>query len=843
MITNTTPSKPLKEYFTQFEWVLWALLIFLGIAFRWSLLGDRPLHHDESIHAMFGKYFYDFPDFHYYKYNPEYHGPTFYLLLVLTYNTIGATDFTARAPIAFIGTLLIFTPLLFRRYLLPKATLIVTAALSLSPTLIYWSRFAREDYLVYLGMFSVLYGVVCAARERKALFVFLGIALNYATKANVFVFMALLLGYFIYERYFGIVLKGIKGEESKSENSRFEYGLSLGAGLIVLSGLAAIKPDNSIFMVASSLGLTVAISLWRAYQEGISSGFGGKVSKELGRWSPLFVAGPVFALYSASLSIPKSVIWYAYTSWLWIYNAAWSALDWLTGVFSKPFGIAFKYEVTAVPMPWDKFNENYGFIALGLGAFLALLSLFLFNKEEGLLLKLRIYIRENRLLTAISFLIAAFLFSFIMTSGFRHMQGILDGLYRASISYWMDKHNIERIKGPFNFHLYQLSWYEFLFMIAFCVHYFLFYKEIGWRLRLIAAAGWVAALGVFLYYRNGEISESAFGKFFKLKDELDGVGVIVLLLHPLFVTSWYLFRGDKILAFFGYYFTANLFTYSYLGEKVPWLSTYPFLGGVMFLTLYFQDYLSRNPVKSWREYDLGAILRCFAAFFIMLGVLFLSEELSKWSKTTGEFSEKTLASIITSNIPYLVAGALLLIVGVLDKRLKMLGTTNLYWLGFAVLVVFNARIAFISNYVTEEREIGFISQVHTTREFKNSLNEIRKLTELKSSGAPRKIFVTGEPVWPATWYFRGVPEYQFQELGAEPEKNIDYILDTWKEGDQDAHPGFAHRRLNLRGWWVPEYEKMTLKRYLDMSINLRPFSGIGYSYTSLYVNKRLLPSG
>ena len=92
------PGRTLWSYFTPGEWVFFAFVLILGLILRWTCLDYLPLHHDESIHAMFGRYFFDWPDFNYYKYDPEYHGPTLYMLLRVVYVILGSTDFAARAP-------------------------------------------------------------------------------------------------------------------------------------------------------------------------------------------------------------------------------------------------------------------------------------------------------------------------------------------------------------------------------------------------------------------------------------------------------------------------------------------------------------------------------------------------------------------------------------------------------------------------------------------------------------------------------------------------------------------------------------------------------------------------
>src|SRR5207237_41425 len=129
---------------------------------RWFELETRPFHHDESQHAMFGKYFYDFPEIQYYKYDPMMHAPLLYNFFRMVYTAFGNTLWASRAPIALIGTLFLLVPLIFRKYFTPTALLALTAALSFSSNMVYWSRFVIHDYFVISAMLLALYGAVLA---------------------------------------------------------------------------------------------------------------------------------------------------------------------------------------------------------------------------------------------------------------------------------------------------------------------------------------------------------------------------------------------------------------------------------------------------------------------------------------------------------------------------------------------------------------------------------------------------------------------------------------------------------------------------------------------------------
>ena len=188
---STIPHSKLSEYFSRSEWLIFTLLAIAGLALRWIALDARPVHHDESLHMMYGRYFYDFPDIQYYKYDPMLHGPFLYNALRLVYSTLGSSTEAARAFPALLGSLLIFLPLLFRRYVSRSALLFLTAAIALSPTLTYWSRFIREDIPVLSALAILLYGCTVAKSQHRWLLGSIAFTIQICIKENVFVIFSI----------------------------------------------------------------------------------------------------------------------------------------------------------------------------------------------------------------------------------------------------------------------------------------------------------------------------------------------------------------------------------------------------------------------------------------------------------------------------------------------------------------------------------------------------------------------------------------------------------------------------------------------------------------------------
>ena len=110
-------------------------------------LGARVMSHDESLHAYFS-WLYSIGQG--YQHNPTTHGPLQFHLIALTYLLFGDSDFTARLPhaIASIATVILLWK--WRRYLGRAGTLIAAGLVLISPFMLYYGRYARNEVFVAL---------------------------------------------------------------------------------------------------------------------------------------------------------------------------------------------------------------------------------------------------------------------------------------------------------------------------------------------------------------------------------------------------------------------------------------------------------------------------------------------------------------------------------------------------------------------------------------------------------------------------------------------------------------------------------------------------------------------
>ncbi len=174
------------------EMAIYAALLTAAVALRLWDLGAGALHHDESIHAKFswdlvrGNYTHD----------PVFHGPLYYHVQGLVFLIFGASDYTARLSAALFGIALSALPLLFRRRLGTVGTIAAVAFIAFSPTIVYYSRFFRED--IYMATFTMLSAValwryIDGGRDRWLVVFALAITGSFATKEATYLSVAILL--------------------------------------------------------------------------------------------------------------------------------------------------------------------------------------------------------------------------------------------------------------------------------------------------------------------------------------------------------------------------------------------------------------------------------------------------------------------------------------------------------------------------------------------------------------------------------------------------------------------------------------------------------------------------
>jgi uncharacterized protein (TIGR03663 family) len=211
------------------------------IAHLWNL-GHMAMHHDESIHAWMSWRFYagigsftcaggrTAPT---YCYDPVYHGPLLYMLTLVSYFLFGDGNVQARLPQAVAGVLLVASAWDLRPYLGKRGAFLAGVLLAFSPSLLYYTRFARHDGLMVLFEFWLALGMFRYIDTGRARYL-------YAAAASVALAMATHELYYILFFLFGAFLFFRLLDENLP---RRPILIGMGVALLAAVGLEIWRPQ------------------------------------------------------------------------------------------------------------------------------------------------------------------------------------------------------------------------------------------------------------------------------------------------------------------------------------------------------------------------------------------------------------------------------------------------------------------------------------------------------------------------------------------------------------------------------------------------------------------------
>lgn len=191
----------------DWETLAWAAILILAIASRFYALGARGMSHDESLHAL---YSHNLSRSGSYQHDPMMHGPFLFHANALVFLLLGATDATARVIPALAGIGSVMMAWFYRRWLGRLGALLAGLLMLVSPSLLFHSRYIRNDIYIVLFAMIWVYGIFRFVEDRRMKWLYLTVttmALGFAAKENQFmsgaIFGAFLVGAALWRWYTG----------------------------------------------------------------------------------------------------------------------------------------------------------------------------------------------------------------------------------------------------------------------------------------------------------------------------------------------------------------------------------------------------------------------------------------------------------------------------------------------------------------------------------------------------------------------------------------------------------------------------------------------------------------
>jgi len=172
------------------EIALFVGIILLTIITRFYDLESRVMSHDESLHTYFSWLFYRGQG---YQHSPMMHGPLQFHLLSLTYFLFGVTDFTSRIPAVLFSIATVWMVWYWRRYLGKTGALIAGFLMAISPFMLYYGRYVRNEAYAGLAGILMLYAVLRYlenGNKRYLYLVSLSMIIHFTAKETAFIYAA-----------------------------------------------------------------------------------------------------------------------------------------------------------------------------------------------------------------------------------------------------------------------------------------------------------------------------------------------------------------------------------------------------------------------------------------------------------------------------------------------------------------------------------------------------------------------------------------------------------------------------------------------------------------------------
>lgn len=172
----------------KFEILLVVVLILVALVTRFYDLEARVMSHDESEHTYFSWFLSEHGS---YQHTPITHGPLQFHLLAITYKVLGDTDATSRFPAAAAGALAIALILLMRRWLGRTGTLVAMAFMIISPFMLFYSRYVRNEAFILPVTILMFVGVIRYYETRENRWLYLltaSLTLHYLIKETAFIY-------------------------------------------------------------------------------------------------------------------------------------------------------------------------------------------------------------------------------------------------------------------------------------------------------------------------------------------------------------------------------------------------------------------------------------------------------------------------------------------------------------------------------------------------------------------------------------------------------------------------------------------------------------------------------
>lgn len=735
------------------ENLLVILILALAILSRFVMLDARTMSHDEVNHVVPS---YDLYQGKSYRHDPVTHGPFQFHAIALSYFMFGDNDYTSRIPAAVFSVAAVaFIVFAFRRYLGRSGALIAGFLFLISPFMMFYGRYTRNEAFIELIGVALLYGMLryLEKGDRVGMFlVTISTVMHFIVKETAFIYTAQALIFL----FFMFMLEARRAEKRHPEiYNRFLLLMSI-ALLLVFSalGVGIIKADG-----AEGAGTSTLTS---------EQAPGPAAPEEQGS---LFDASHL-RLYAEILLVGGAIA----TALLGLFTLA-GSLGWDRLKQMRSFTLLILIGTLILPMlspfpvsmlGWNPLDYTNATSMFRTGIFVALF--FAIAVAIGLWWNPMVWLQNAFVFYSI--------FVVFYTTFFTNGNGFFTGVV-GSLGYWLEQQGVERGGQPrYYYALLQMPVYEFLAYLGtiLAVYFGIRYKRFSHLPGFAPAQSPqqneeepspvepIPATGSESYpsHLAGEkaledAAEAPDEAMIFTGDEEDESP------DPERQTSeayYSVARPLPVLGLLLFWAVSSLAAYSVAGERMPWLTVHvalPFLLAAAWGLGYLVD------TTHWK-----ALTRLNGLLAVLLfPVLYasLSSALGGLLGTNPPFQGSTLDQLQATNrfiISFAAAGAsfagiLYLLRGWAANQVVRLGASVF----FIFMAVLTARAAYRASFINYDLATEYLVYAHAAPGPKQVMTQIEEISRRITSGKDLQVAYSSDGLYPYWWYLRDYPNHRW----------------------------------------------------------------------------------
>ncbi len=679
----------------NWETVLFVVILIAAVLTRFHLLEPRVMSHDETSHVYFSWLLYQGRG---YQHDPVTHGPFQFHILALSYFLFGDNDFTARIPVVLFSIATVGFMWFYRRYLGRAGALIAAVLLIISPFMLYYGRYVRNEAYVALYGVIILWAILRYMETgipRYLLYLTAATALHYVTKETSYIYSAQAL---LFVAFFFLYRVTARSWPYPKERVAFVRSLLVGFVLIIITA-------GFIFYGGTNASLA---------QEGMPENEALQAAPSGGPDIIVIVLGALagLALLAAAYFLIKGYTWEQIRT-----ERSFDLLI-LQGTLVLPLLTAFPLKMIGWDVPTNVTSiANMTTVDLiRMGSVLLVMTLIAI--AVGLWWNRKIWLAN----AALFYAIFTVLFTTIFTNGPGFFTGLLGGL-----GYWLEQQPVQRGSQPWYYYaLVQIPVYEYL-------------PVLGSLLALgMAFFGLRPASSTSLPHQNeDQVETTPVGE--SARDRLIEPPVLPLL---------------------GFWALTSLVAYTVAGEKMPWLTVH--IAFPMVLTASWGlgrlvDSVDWSIFKTTRALLTLVLLPIFllsfsAAFGSLMGTNrpFQGQELAQLQATSSflmsllvaVFSGWGLARMLQDWEPSQFVRVSALVI-------------------FAFLAILTARTAFTASYINYDQANELLVYAHSGPGNKIALAQIEELSRRTTDGLAMMVAYDDQSTYPFWWYLRNYTNQRY----------------------------------------------------------------------------------